>query len=653
MYISTKNKWGSILVLALVMTLVISTVAIAAQPALAIPTIGDVVINEFVAASGTVQTSEWVELFNTSSQDLDIGGMYIDDIAGGGGAPKLIPVGTTISAGSYYIMSFSSFLNNTGDDVRLLGTDGSTLHDTYTYSSATSDMSWCRKPDGDSWAILECAPTQGTTNSPPLPAGTWTPGTLEVHVMNVGQGESQLIISPTGETLLIDVAENSWNTNQGATWVASEIRRITGGSHVNYIMASHWHLDHMGYVGYGGIWSLLEQQGITADKIIDRDGAVWVDSNSDGICDPDLEIVWHNAGTTSGTGRNWACWVTDSTTVGGQIREIAQINSTTQINLGANITTKIVQVDANGVMQSDGTTPVAGDHTSESVPPSENDYSITVWINWGDFDFVSGGDTDGEYTTSSFGYAYNDVESNVAARIDQEIEVIWVNHHGSSHSTNQTFVNTLDPTVAIYSVGSTNSYGHPDQGVLDRLYTNGTKQYFTQMGDPARNYYDSNIVNGNVVVQVTDGTHYTVDGDAYVATSPGAPVLPSVGDVVINEVLPAPKTIFSTEWVELYNTTNNTLNISNMWIDDILGGGGSAKQIPADTFLLPGGYYVMDTSSFFNNTGDDVYLLGTDGTTVFDSHSYGRASYDLSFCRQTDGGAWATVKCTATYGSSN
>jgi len=173
------------------------------------------------------------------------------------------------------------------------------------------------------------------------------------------------------------------------------------------------------------------------------------------------------------------------------------------------------------------------------------------------------------------------------------------------------------------------------------------------MGDPARNYYDSNIVNGNVVVQVTDGTHYTVDGDAYVATSPGAPVLPSVGDVVINEVLPAPKTIFSTEWVELYNTTNNTLNISNMWIDDILGGGGSAKQIPADTFLLPGGYYVMDTSSFFNNTGDDVYLLGTDGTTVFDSHSYGRASYDLSFCRQTDGGAWATVKCTATYGSSN
>ena len=53
----------------------------------------------------------------------------------------------------------------------------------------------------------------------------------------------------------------------------------------------------MGYAGYGGIWSLLEQQGITANVLIDRDGGAWVDSNSDGICDPDLEVVWHNAGT--------------------------------------------------------------------------------------------------------------------------------------------------------------------------------------------------------------------------------------------------------------------------------------------------------------------------------------------------------------------
>ena len=622
------------------------------------PVIGEVLINEFVAANGTVQTSEWVELYNTTSEILDISSMWIDDISAGGGAPKQIPPDTTINAGGYYVMTFNTFLNNTGDDVRFLGDDGTTIHDAYTYSAATTDMSWCRKPDGGGWSVIECSPTQGSTNSAPLPPGTWTPGTLEIHVLNVGQGESQLIIGPTGRTLLIGVYESNWNTNQGATWVASEIRRITGSSHLDYVMASHWHLDHMGYAGYGGIWSLLEQQGITADVLIDRDGGDWVDTNSDGLCDPDLEVVWHNAGTISGTARNWVCWVDDPATIGGQIRQLAQINSSTQIDMGLadGVTVKVVQVDAQGVMQVDGVTPVAGDHTLDALPTSENDYSITLWLNWGKFDFVAGGDTDGEYTTSSFGYSYNDVETDVAARIGQEVEVIWVNHHGSSHSTNANYVGTLNPDAAIFSSGSTNSYGHPDQTVIDRLYNNGTMRYLTQMGDPTRNYYDSVIANGNVMVQVTNGINYTVHGDPYVATDPAGgptnPRTPVVGEVLLNEFLPAPQTLFTTEWVELYNLTGDYLNISGMWIDDLLNAGGAPKQVPADTILAPGAYYFMEMSSFLNNTGDDVRLLGTDGLTLYDAYTYGSTSYDLSYCRLPNGGTW-TSNCTASKGLPN
>ena len=622
------------------------------------PASGEVLINEFVAANGTLQTSEWVELYNTTTETLDIGSMWIDDINAGGGAPKQIPAGTSIDPSGYYVMTFSSFLNNTGDDVRFLDDDGTTVYDTYTYASATTDMSWCRKPDGGGWSAIECTPTQGATNEPPLPPGTWTPGTLEIHVLNVGQGESQLIIGPTGKTLLIGVFEASWNTNAGATWAASEIRRITGSSHLDYVMASHWHLDHMGYAGYGGIWSLLEQQGITADVLIDRDGGEWVDANSDGICDPDLEVVWHNAGTISGTASNWVCWVDDPNTIGGQIRQLAQIGSTTQIDLGLaeGLSVKVVQVDAQGVMQADGVTPVAGNHTLDTLPTSENDYSITLWLNWGKFDFVAGGDTDGEYTTSEFGYSYNDVETDVAARIGQEVEVIWVNHHGSSHSTNANYVGTLNPDAAIVSPGSTNSYGHPDQTVLDRLYNNGTMRYFTQMGDPTRNYYDSVIVNGNVVVQVTDGINYTVNGDPYVATDPAGgpanPRVPLAGEVLLNEFLPAPQTLYTTEWVELYNPTDDYLDIGGMWIDDLSGAGGAPKQIPADTVLAPGGYYFMEMTNYLNNTGDDVRLLGTDGTTVYDTYTYGSIIYDRSYCRLPDGGAWAS-NCTATKGLPN
>lgn len=622
------------------------------------PVAGEVLINEFVAAPSVTETSEWVELYNTTSETLSLEGMYVDDIDAGGGAPVVLPAGATIDAGGYYVLELASFLNNTGDDVRLLGTDGTTVHDTYTYASATYDMSWCRKPDGGSWSAMECTPTQGTTNSPALPPGTWTPGTLEIHVLNVGQGESILMVGPTGKTLLMGVYEANWNTNQGAVWVADQIRAITGGEHLDYVVANHWHLDHIGYAGYGGIWSLLEQQGITADTLIDRDGGVWVDANSDGICDPDLEIVWHNVGTLSGTATNWACWATDPNTIGGQIRQLAQIGSTTQIDLGiANgVTVKIVQVDADGVMMADGVTPVQGDHSADALPPSENDYSITLWVNWDKFDFVAGGDTDGEYATSSYGYVYNDVETNVAARIDQEVEVIWVNHHGSAHSSNQTYVDTLNPMAAIYSAGSTNTYGHPDQTTLDKFYLNGTAQYLTQIGDPTRDYYDSTIVDGNVVVQVTDGTNFTVAGDAFVASDPTGgttgPRVPVVGEVLLNEFLPAPSVTFTTEWIELYNTTGDELDISGMWLDDLIGAGSAPQQIPADTILAPGGYYVYELSSYLNNSGDDVYLLGTDNTTVFDSYTYGSSSYDLSYCRLPDGGTWASG-CTPTMGTPN
>ena len=618
------------------------------------PSVGDVLVNEFLA-DNLNEPSEWVELYNTTGASLDISGMWIDDIAAGGGAPKEIPANTIIAAGGYYVMTFSGFLNNGGDDVRLLSVDQATVHDSYTYSGSSDDMTSCRKPDGGAWSAIDCDPTQGATNSPALPAGTWTPGNLEIHVLNVGQGESQLIIGPDGRTLLIGVWEPSWNTNQGATWVASEIRRITGGSHVNYIMPSHWHLDHMGYATYGGIWSLLEEQGITADAIIDRDGGYWNDANADGICDPTTEVVWTNAGTVSGTARNWICWVDDPSTAGGAIRELAVIGSTTQIDLGAGVTTTVVQVDADGVMMADGVTPLQGDHTLDATPPSENDYSITLWINWDKFDYVTGGDTDGEYNTSSFGYTYNDVESDVASRINQEVEVIWGNHHGSDHSTQSAYVTTLSPLVAIFSPGSTNTYGHPSQRILDLLFGDGIQMYFPQIGDGTRDYHDAVIVNGNVEVKVTNGVDFTVNGDAYVSTDPvgggggGAPRVPNVGEVVINELVASPSVIETSEWVELYNTTSETLDIGGMWIDDIAGGGGAPKQIPAGTLIAPGGYYVMDGfNSFLNNGGDDVRLLSTDQATVHDSYTYGSSTNDTSRCRVTDGGAWVAGNCSPT-----
>ncbi len=614
------------------------------------PAAGEVLINEFVANSAT----EWVELYNTTNKTLDLSSHYIDDIAGGGGTPKLIPSGTTIGPFGYYVMEFSSLLNNGGDDVRFLDPAQATL-DSHTYASATAEYSWYRYPDGGTWSGVETsAPSKGSSN-PGTGDTPWTPGTFEIRIFDVEQGDSQLIIFPSGFSILIDVRETSWNTGAGAAFIAQKIRSITGGSHVDVGVLSHHHLDHIGYAGYGGFWGLIENEGITFSKIVDRDAGVWTDGHGsgavDGLCDPDFEIVWHNAGTQSGTSRNWLCYATNPANNNiYPIREIAQVGSTTQIDPpDANAVVEIVQADADSITMVDGVTPLQGDHTNNPVPPSENDYSIGIKIRYGLIDYATAGDSDGEYDTSQWGYTYNDVETDLADRFGQ-VDVLRANHHGSGHSTNQYYVDTLNPDASAISCGS-NTFGHPAQAVLDRL--NGTGDvYVTNMCDQTRNYGAAVIVDGDIILQSTDGTNYTINGTAYVASDPGGSS-GTMSDIVINEILPNPKGRNS-EWVELYNPTAVAIDISGMWIDDVTGGGGSPQAVPASTTIAAGGYWTMDTSDLFNNNGDDVTLLLPDGTTVVDSYTYGSTGKDKSWYRTPDGGAWATsATSNTTKGAAN
>ena len=613
-----------------------------------LPGAGDVLINEYTANSAT---TEWVELYNTTANDLDISSHYIDDIAGGG-SPKLIPANTIILSGGFYVMEFTGLLNNGGDDVRFLDPALAVLDSTsYGYSSA--EYSWYRYRDGLAWSPAEiAAPTKGSSNNS-MGAEPWTPGEFQIRIFDVEQGDSQLIIFPSGYTILIDAVEHSYSSGKGAALVASRIQSIMNGDmSIDVGVASHLHLDHIGYAGYGGFWGLIETHGVSFGKFIDRDAGVWTDGSGggtlDGLCDPDLEIVWHNAGTVSGTSRNWLCYATNPANTNiYNVREIAQVGSTTQIDPpDANATVEIVQADADGIMMSDGTTPLQGDHTGLSVPPSENDYSIGIKIRFGTIDYATSGDSDGEYATSSFGYTYNDVETDLADRFG-EVDVLRANHHGSQHSTNQYYVDTLDPDASAISCGN-NSFGHPGQAVLDRLLATGDV-YVTNLCDVTRNYGTAVLVHGDIVLKSTNGVNYTVNGTAYVATDPAPPIT----QIVINELY-ANAASGQTEWIELYNPTSQTIDISGAWIDDIGGGGGAPKLIPNSTTIAAGGYWTLDTSNFFNNGGDDARLLMPDGTTVIDSFSYGSSAKNKSWYRTPDGGAWSgSMTSTVTKGAAN
>src|SRR3989344_2390331 len=63
---------------------------------------------------------------------------------------------------------------------------------------------------------------------------------------------------------------------------------------------------------------------------------------------------------------------------------------------------------------------------------------------------------------------------------DISAEILKVGHHGSKTSSSDSFLDSINPEVAVIQVGK-NSYGHPTQEVLSRLENFGIKYYRTDL----------------------------------------------------------------------------------------------------------------------------------------------------------------------------
>ena len=57
----------------------------------------------------------------------------------------------------------------------------------------------------------------------------------------------------------------------------------------------------------------------------------------------------------------------------------------------------------------------------------------------------------------------------VMARATLRSTVLKIGHHGSATSSGNSFIQVVDPSVAIISVGKDNNFGHPSQEVTARL----------------------------------------------------------------------------------------------------------------------------------------------------------------------------------------
>lgn len=97
-----------------------------------------------------------------------------------------------------------------------------------------------------------------------------------------------------------------------------------------------------------------------------------------------------------------------------------------------------------------------------------NNYSAVIKLSYNNTSFLFTGDAESisEQEMISKGY-------------DLKADVLKVGHHGSATSTTALFLNKVSPQYAIISVGKENSYGHPDNLILNRLNTFGVEVFRT------------------------------------------------------------------------------------------------------------------------------------------------------------------------------
>ncbi len=111
-------------------------------------------------------------------------------------------------------------------------------------------------------------------------------------------------------------------------------------------------------------------------------------------------------------------------------------------------------------------------------------------------------------------------------------------------------------------------------------------------------------------------------------------------DIIINEFIPNPDGKDSeNEWIELYNTSNHSIDLSNWFLDD-RDGGSNPYLFPDGTIISPNGYLIIkitDSGIALNNKGDSVRLFNPSISLVEEVVYKEIAKEGWSYNRDNDG----------------
>lgn len=270
------------------------------------------------------------------------------------------------------------------------------------------------------WGTAQPAQAQGKTNE------------LRIYSIDVEGGQSTLLVSPTGASLLVDTGWPSVNGRDPDPYQKGlhdsglpdnngrDVRRIeaamkdAGVTKLDYVLITHFHVDHV-----GGVPNLVAH--VKVGEFLDH-----------GENREDSDITRHD----------YAAYIK---AIGKSRRRIVHPGDTIDI---PGLTTVVLTADGEHIASVPGVKPTPNPYCASEpkweLDQTENPRSTGILVRYGKFRFLDLGDL-----TKA-----KEIPLVCPDNLIGSVDLYLVNHHGFNLSNTRAFVNAIHPRVAIMNNGA-------------------------------------------------------------------------------------------------------------------------------------------------------------------------------------------------------